>query len=455
MDIDRRRLVTVAALSGTVPIGLMAAPAAAEPRGRPVFGIDATQFNVRAGGGAEQTRMLQDAIDRTAGARVPLVLGPGEYRTGELRLPPGAQIFGVRGATRLIFTRGNAMIFGPRADNVTLSGLTLDGAGGSMAESGALVRIIEAGDLRIADCDLLNAGGNGILLEQVGGIVSGNTIIGTAEAAIVSNDARGLAIQGNTIRNAGNNGILVWRSEAGDDGTLVIDNRIEQIDNRRGGSGPYGNAINVFRAANVIVRGNRIARASFTAVRGNAASNIQIAGNSIVDVGEVAIYSEFGFEGASITGNTVDGAAIGVSVTIFNDGGRLAVVQGNLIRNLKPRRPAGTEPTAGAGIGIAVEADASVTGNVIENAPDAGISVGWGQYQRDVSVVGNVVRKARFGVTVSVAAGAGSVLINGNMISGVAEAGIAAMDYRRVLPGDLAKDARRFAHIQIDGNRVS
>jgi len=81
--------------------------------------------------------------------------------------------------------------------------------------------------------------------------------------------------------------------------------------------------------------------------------------------------------------------------------------------------------------------------------------VGWGQYQRDVSVVGNVVRKARFGVTVSVAAGAGSVLINGNMISGVAEAGIAAMDYRRVLPGDLAKDARRFAHIQIDGNRVS
>ena len=38
----------------------------------------------------------------------------------------------------------------------------------------------------------------------------------------------------------------------------------------------------------------------------------------------------------------VDGAALGISVTNFNEGGRLAVVQGNLIRNLKTKRPAGT-----------------------------------------------------------------------------------------------------------------
>ena len=31
------------------------------------------------------------------------------------------------------------------------------------------------------------------------------------------------------MRDAGNNGILVWRSAKGDDGTLVIDNRIEDI----------------------------------------------------------------------------------------------------------------------------------------------------------------------------------------------------------------------------------
>jgi len=153
--------------------------------------------------------------------------------------------------------------------------------------------------------------------------------------------------------------------------------------------------INVFRAGNVIVRGNRIARAAFSAVRGNAASNIQIVGNGCSALGEVAIYSEFGFEGAVIANNTIDGAALGISVTNFNEGGRLAVVQGNLVRNLKPKRPAGTDPNDGAGIGISVEADASVTGNVVEHAPTAGIMVGWGQYMRDVSVTGNVVALER------------------------------------------------------------
>ena len=70
------------------------------------FGVDATQLGVRAGGGADQSNMLQSAIDQTAGARVPLMLGPGEYRVGGLRLPGGTQIVGVRGATRLIFTGG-------------------------------------------------------------------------------------------------------------------------------------------------------------------------------------------------------------------------------------------------------------------------------------------------------------------------------------------------------------
>ena len=74
------------------------------------------------------------------------------------------------------------------------------------------------------------------------------------------------------------------------------------------------------------------------------------------------------------------------------------MVQGNLIRNLKPKRPAGTAPDDAGGIGIAVEADASVTGNVIENAPVAGIMVGWGAYMRDVSVTGNVVRDRRLGI---------------------------------------------------------
>jgi uncharacterized secreted repeat protein (TIGR03808 family) len=204
----------------------------------------------------------------------------------------------------------------------------------------------------------------------------------------------------------------------------------------------------------VIVRGNRIGRAAFSAVRGNAASNIQIVGNTATDIGEVAIYSEFGFEGAVIANNTVDGAAIGVAVANFNEGGRLAVVQGNIIRNLKPKRPAGTDPNDGAGIGITVEADASVTGNVIENAPYAGISVGWGRYMRDVSVVGNVVRGARYGVAVSVTSGAGSAVIAGNMISGLRSGAIIGMDHARMVADDLTREPQRFANLQISGNQT-
>jgi hypothetical protein len=80
MGIDRRRLLAISALTGAVPAATLATPAVAAPLS--TFGIDATMLGVRAGGGADQTHMLQSAIDQTAGARVPLMLGPGEYRVG-------------------------------------------------------------------------------------------------------------------------------------------------------------------------------------------------------------------------------------------------------------------------------------------------------------------------------------------------------------------------------------
>jgi uncharacterized secreted repeat protein (TIGR03808 family) len=80
----------------------------------------------------------------------------------------------------------------------------------------------------------------------------------------------------------------------------------------------------------VIVRGNRIRNCDYSAVRGNSASNIQITGNSVSNVREVALYSEFSFEGAVIANNIVDGAAVGVSVCNFNEGGRIAVCKATL-----------------------------------------------------------------------------------------------------------------------------
>jgi uncharacterized secreted repeat protein (TIGR03808 family) len=349
---------------------------------------------------------------------------------------------------------GPSLLSAAAGDHLALSGLVLDGGGLPLPDRRGLVHLAQGRAVRVSDCEIVNSGRNGITLEAIEGEVSGNTIA-TADVAIFSLDARGLRIAGNTVHGAGNGGILVWRSAPGDDGTLIVDNRIEDVAAKAGGSGQYGNAINVFRAGNVIVRGNRIRNAAFSAVRGNAASNLQIVGNTCTGLGEVALYSEFGFEGALIANNIVDGAALGVSVTNFNQGGRLAVVQGNIIRNLTSKRPLGTDPNDAAGVGIGIEADTVVTGNVLENAPNIGIAAGWGAYLRDVAINANVIRNADFGITVSVAPGAGAAIIADNLISGARRGAIVGMEWSKPVTGDLAKDgATRYAQLSIGGNRV-
>jgi uncharacterized secreted repeat protein (TIGR03808 family) len=190
-------------------------------------------------------------------------------------------------------------------------------------------------------------------------------------------------------------------------------------------------------------------------VRGNSASNIHITGNSISNVREVALYSEFAFEGAIIANNTVDRAAVGVSVANFNEGGRIAVVQGNIIRNLLPKRPIATAPEDDAGIGIYIEADSAVSGNVIENAPAFGIVAGWGKYLRDVAITGNVIRKAFIGIGVSVADGAGTALVNGNLISDAPRGAVVGLDHAKPVTPDLTREgAARFKQIALGVNTV-
>jgi uncharacterized secreted repeat protein (TIGR03808 family) len=452
MPITRRHCLAIGAVSA---FSGALTPARAAPLPVSALGLDAAQFGLRAGSPDDQSRTLQRAIDEAARSQVPLVIAPGTYRVGALKLPAGTHLTGARGATKLAFTDGPSLIEATGADRVTLSGLVLDGLRRRLPQGRGLIHIAQARNLRIADCVIQSAGSDGIHCTAVDGEISGTTIADSVDAALHSQDARGLVITRNTVAGAGNNGILVWRSQAGDDGTIVTDNRIDAILNTSGGSGQYGNAINVFRAGNVIVRGNRITNCAFSAVRGNAASNLQIGGNSISDVREVALYAEFGFEGALIANNTVDGAAIGVSVTNFNEGGRLAVVQGNIIRNLLASRPAGTDPRDGAGIGIAVEADTAVTGNVVENAPFAGLVLGFGHYLRDVAATGNVVRRANIGVGVSVSTGAGNALIANNVISDVVRGAIVGMDRNAIVTGDLLKGGgERYANLTISGNRV-
>ena len=445
MDIDRRCLLLGAATGAAT----LAAPAALS-----AFGLDAAQFGVRPGAPDDQSHALQRAIDQAARSRTPLMLAPGVYRAGDLKLPAGTQLAGVRGATSIVLTHGPSLLSSEHADTVSLNGLNLDGGGQPLPEGRALIHFDGVSTLRIADCEIAGAGRNGVTLQACDGEVTHSTITGAADNALFCNDSRGLMITANIIAKSGNGGILVWQSEKRRDGSLIADNRIEDTGARAGGTGQNGNAINVFRASDVIVRGNHIRNAAFSAIRGNSASNIQIIGNNCAALDEVAIYSEFGFEGAVIADNVVDGAEAGISVTNFNEGGRLATVRGNIVRNSGTRRP--NRPPDEAGTGIGVEADTVVAGNVIERAARAGISAGWGQYLRNVAITGNVVREAGFGVAVSVAAGAGIAVISGNIFAGTKRGAIVGMEWEKAVTGDLAlAGADRYPQLRISGNLVN
>jgi uncharacterized secreted repeat protein (TIGR03808 family) len=454
MTFDRRRLF--AAIAGAASAGAATPSAAREPfavASVPHSEIDATSLGVRPNADIDQSAMLQSAIARAAAAGSLLRLPPGVYRAGALQLPPFAAIAGVIGSTRLIMTSGPSLLMATGSDYVSISGLVLDGNHVTLPDGRGLVHLTQGRALRLIDCMIINAGGNGVTLDAIAGELTGITVIDAANHAIFSNDAAGLRIAGNTVQRAGNGGILVWRSKPGDDGTLVVDNRIEDVANKAGGSGQYGNAINVFRADNVIVRGNRIRNAAFSAVRGTSASNLQIVGNTCSGLGECAIYAEVGFEGAVIANNIVDGAAVGVSVTNFDKGGRLGVVQGNLIRNLVRQQPPGSDPNDT--IGISVEADTVVNGNIVESAKGVGIQAGWGSYLRDVTITANIVRNTDYGITVSVASGAGTAVIANNLVSGTPLGAIVGKEWAKTVTGDLSKEgAERYAQLSIDGNRV-
>ncbi|MFN3349556.1 TIGR03808 family TAT-translocated repetitive protein, partial [Pseudorhodoplanes sp.] len=396
-----------------------------------------------------QTHPLKCAVAPPAQARSILLLPPGTYRAAALRLPSNAKIAGTRGATRLVLSRAASLFAASGSANIDVAGLVIDGAGLKPQDGRALVHLADAHDIRIIDCAVVNAGRNAVSLERCSGLVSSCTIEDAGDGALFAIDSTGLRIAGNVIRRSGNNGIQVWRSAFGSDGTIVTGNRIEDTRADAGGDGPYGNAISVFRAGDVIVRGNRIDRCAFSAVRGNSASNIQIAGNVCTRMGEVGIYSEFSFEGAVITGNTVDGATLGISVTNFDVGGRLAVVQGNLVRNIT----AGVSEDRGAGIAIA--ADSVVTGNVVEDTAVIGIAVGYGPYLRDVIVSDNVLRKVGIGVAVSVVPGSGSALIANNLIAEASNGAVVGMEWEKPVTGDMAKDGvGRHAHVTLSGNRA-
>lgn len=403
----------------------------------------------------DQSRAFADLLAQAARKGLAVELPAGDFRVSGIRLPEGTVLSGVPGATRLVQADDGRFLFAEGLARLTLRDLILETDGRPPGEEsqGALdLRGVK--NLALENCEIRNSARHGLYAEHCGGRVTDCSISGAADAGLFAVESEGLSITGNSIADCGNGGILVHRWEAGEDNTIVSGNRVTHIRARDGGTGENGNGINIFRAAGVIVSGNHVSDCAFSAIRANAATNVQISGNQCLRSGETAIYSEFGFQGAIVSENLIDGAANGILIVNFNEGGRLSTVSGNIVRNLTEKGPY-IHDGAGFGFGIAVEADTVVSGNVIENAPKWGLMLGWGPYLRDVVANGNVVRKAGGGCAVTVVEGSGAAIITGNIFSDVRDGAVLGYRWNDKVTGDLiAEGARRFSHLTISDNRL-
>ncbi|MDX2288947.1 MAG: TIGR03808 family TAT-translocated repetitive protein [Hyphomicrobiaceae bacterium] len=446
MTIDRRSLITAGIGVTLTAAASHNATAGSRTRATPVHAAytPAAELGLDPSGTADQTAALQKAIDRAHVESRPLLLPPGRFVTGPLRLAPGTRLVG-SGQTTLVLAAEGSLLSARGVAGLVLTDLWLE----ATAASGPILALKDCAGVDLSRLDVDGGGADGINLERVTGRIEHCRIARARHGAIHSVDARGLTIASNEITACGDNGILVWRSSAGHDGTLVTGNRIARIAAESGGSGQNGNGINVFRAGSVTVSGNSITDCAYSAIRGNAASNLLVSGNSCAGLGEVAIYAEFGFEGAVVTSNSIDTAASGIAITNFDQGGRLAVVQGNLVRNLFRREH---EAIDTRGHGITVEADAAVSGNTIEGAPSAGLMIGWGPFMRDVAATGNVIRASKIGILISADARAGACLVTGNLISGATDGAIRAMEHGRPVGPDLAQTPGGSDRLVVAGN---
>lgn len=442
---------TVAASAGPA---LAQAPRPSTPAPLGTLGLEAAQFGLRAGSAEDQSRHLQAALVEAVKRDVPLIVAPGRYRIGNVVLPENARLIGVPGATQFIAAQAGPLLVARRIKRAAISGIVLDGLDIKLGQRGGLLNAEEVLDFALSDCEFANAGSVGVTLNRTAGRIERNRFRSMRESALFSLDSRGLSIEANTVEDCGNNGIQLWRSQAGDEQSLIRGNRINRIRNDAGGDGPNGNGISLFRAGGVVIEGNTLRDCALTFIRNNSGSAVQILGNQGRRCGETALYSEFAFEGAIIANNLVEDCAQGANITNLDHGGRLSVFANNIVRNAqKGLAPKGKELVGG--IGVHVEAEAAVTGNVIENASEIGISLGWSWAMRNLVATGNVVRRSGIGISVSLVPKERNALIANNVISEAKLGAVVGTEYGKVVTGDLTKgDDKRAAGIRVEANSV-
>ncbi|MCB1516025.1 MAG: TIGR03808 family TAT-translocated repetitive protein [Hyphomicrobiaceae bacterium] len=416
------------------------------PKG--ALALDGASLGVVGDTGRDVTAQLEDAIRQAAGRGASLQLDAGDYLVSDLKLPTGARIAG--NGARLILSGGDMLLSAEDQRDIQLSDLSFDGKGqGRRGTETTLVGFRNCENVVIENCGFADFESNGLYAETSSINVTDCLFSGFGETGLHLQDCRLSQLRGNRVLKSGNGAIRVWRFEKGFDGTIVTNNQISGVGSDSG-NGQNGNGINVFQADGVVVSNNVIQDCDFSAIRANTTRDTIISNNQCHDCREVAIFSEFAFTGSVIANNVIDKAATGISITNLDDEGHLATCTGNVVRNILPSSP--TNPDTYP-VGIYVEAEIAVTGNVVEDVPGLCIGAGWGPYLRNVLIANNVLRRGQVGVGVSVVDGSGAVQITNNLIADMSQSGIAGFEWDKMVAPDLKSGD--YAHVTLGGNTFS
>ena len=384
---------------------------------------------------ADLAARLREAA-RTGGA---VTLPPGEIALAGLDLPDGATLIGTPGRTVLKLTGLGPLLSARMARKVTLESLILDGAGAYVPKEQGLLDCADVISLSVRGCTFRNSQARGVNLSRCGGVFAQNAIERVLDAGYYSVDGLGIDIDNNHVRECGDNGVMVWTTSAGRyEGSRIRNNLIEDIHNRSGGNGPYGNGVSIWGSGSVRVERNRIYRCAYTHVRNNSGHGVEVVGNDCKACGEKAMYAEFGAKNAIFRDNRMEDVGAGIALANSDRGTDGAIVTGNTI--LRMRKDV-NDPEFGPEMlwltGILAEKNAQVAGNTI--AGPGWIGIAMGGWRENVRVEANDISGVDYGVVFPTGEGVGDGYIVRNRIRNVRKGAIVASAGFTFFPGDLAK----------------
>jgi uncharacterized secreted repeat protein (TIGR03808 family) len=375
-------------------------------------------------------------VGNAQAANLPLFLLPGTYPSSQIDVASGnpLTIGGVLGQVTIQLSGSAPYLFNVNGvNNVVIENIVFDGNNIALTDTSATAGLIKfqgsgINKFLIQDCVIYNTTQAAIsCFSNCSGEILRNTIY-NCDRGVFCQDA-GVNIERNNVGYCNNNGIMLWTSKQVGNTSIIINNYIHNISSSAGGTGQYGNGINIYRATGVRVADNNIYNCAYSAIRINAGGDSVVSGNYCATSGETAIWFEAPGSGTSLTGgicanNIIESAGAGIAVAnsgLYSDGvSRRVTLIGNQISGITsvyiPNEGKNTD-----GCGITIEGSVNAIGNIIDTASNGGIIVGTNDAANDLVVSGNLIKGTPLGIGYSANASAAGLLISNNEVSGYAK----------------------------------